>query len=212
VTGPAGQPGANGTVAARDLIAKVVAYRSSILDVVCTSNATHGTGTKTMNGQIITAAHVMAGCTAAEYYGEGILVGAGGAFAPPVANRDLTIIGSINWTAFGLLIPGVPAWAGYTPSIGEATVLASYPATILSDIQFSLGLVTDDNVVNSLPADFPTSWSGAFQTDSAGGQGSSGGPMFNQAGQWVAILVGQWGADGVAPLVDLRILIPIRFQ
>lgn len=215
--GPSGQQGANGTVAARDLINKVVAYRSSILSILC-GNGFHGSGTKTTNGLVVTAAHVADGCaTSIGFYADGVQMGGGGTPSQPVAGRDLVVISNITWTAEGKAVPGVPAYEGLKPVIGEATVLASYPGVILSDIQFSLGLVTDDDVTESIavaqvlsgqPQD-PVYWSGAFMTDSDGTHGSSGAPMFDDAGRWVAIIVGQF--EGDSP-VDLRIMIPLRFK
>lgn len=207
--GPAGATGASATAAARDLVAKVVAYRSSILDVICTSNNTHGSGTKTPNGLVVTAFHVMDGCTKVEYYAEGQqLVGAGGLYEQPIAGRDLALVSQITWTAQGAAIPGVPNYAGlWTPTIGAATVLASYPGSLLSDIQFSYGLVTDESI--TLSAADAVFWSGAFITDSDGTHGSSGAPMFDDAGRWVAIVVGQIEEPYV---IDLRIMIPLRFK
>jgi len=212
MTGNTGAPGASGAAAARDLVAKVLAFRSAVVNVKCRApTAGHGSGTKTTNGLIVTAFHVVDGCTSAEYYAEGKLVGAGGMYAAPVLGRDLAVISSINWTPDGGAIPGVAAYDNVKPTIGDATVLASYPADVEADIQFAWGLVTDDDVTTSLPGDFQTKWSGAFTTDSAGAQGSSGGPMFDKDGRWVGILVGQWGANGNTD-VDLRILIPLKFK
>jgi hypothetical protein len=212
--GQTGQTGVSGSAASRDLIAKAVAYRSSILSIRCTVAAgeSFGSGTKTTNGLIVTASHVMEGCMTAGFYAEGTLVGGGGSYAEPIVGRDLAVIGNITWTAAGAAIAGVPSYEGYLPTIGEPTVLASYPGAVSSDIQFSLGLVTDDNVLTSFPsAQAMSYWSGAFMTNADGTHGSSGAPMFDQSGRWVAINVGQFEGGGFSA-VDLRIVIPLKFR
>ena len=209
--GPAGPTGATGTAAAQGLVNQVVGHRSSILKIVCETAAgvSHGTGTKTPDGFVITAQHVMEGCTAVQFFSEGVDVGGAANVFQPVAGRDLVVLGDIEWNAKGTALAGVPFFEGYRPKIGDTTLLASYPGAILSDVQFSLGQVTDDDVLSSIETARKAYWSGAFMTDSDGTHGLSGGPMFDQAGRWVAIVVAQF--ENPDP-VDLRIMIPIRFQ
>jgi hypothetical protein len=215
--GPAGQTGAtgaSGSAGARELVARALPFRGSILDIECDTAAgsTRGTGTKTTNGLIVTAFHVVNGCTASAFVAEGgVQVGGGGSFFQPVAGRDLAIIQGITWSPAGAALAGVPALEGVHPSIGDPTLLVSYPGAITNDLQFTVATVADDDVVSSLEPALRTFWSSAFSADVSTEHGSSGGPVFNQAGQWVGILVGGLLFPPSSEAF-LKVVIPIRFR
>lgn len=213
--GPAGQMGTSGGAAAHDLLTKVLPFRGSIIDIECdfAGGATgRGTGTKTTNGLIVTAFHVVDGCTAVAFVAEGVQVGAGGNYYQPVAGRDLAVIQNIGWTTSGAALAGVPGVVGAHPSIGDAMLLVSYPALITNDLQFTAANVSDDDIVPSLASELQTFWSDAYGVDVAAAHGSSGAPVFSPAGLWVGILVG--GLDGPPPFTEyfLKVVIPIRYQ
>lgn len=85
-------------------------------------------------------------------------------------------------------------------AVGDTIVLVSYPEDIINDYQVTVGRVTDDDVTNSLES-LATEWAGAIVSDAAAGPGSSGGPIFNLAGEMIGIHVG--GYSGAYDALDV---------
>ena len=169
------------------------AYGAAVLDVWCYSGASVigvGTGTKTSTGTILTAHHVVESCDAAEYYSGPTYVGGGGSWAQ-YGDRDTVEISAIGWNAGGLQISGVPPYLNATPELGEIVYNLGYPGlSIRNDVQVAVGRVVDDNVNDSLSASFASYWLNACTTDYAATGGSSGSPVFDRWGNFIAIHVG----------------------
>lgn len=204
--GPAGQngsPGKDGKGYAESLIAalqKIQVNSGSVLDLECISNGTRGTGTKLTDGRVLTAHHVINGCTNMQYYSGPALVGVGGSYTQDGV-RDVVRISNVVWNTQGLALSGISEQRGHLPKLGDLLLTASYPLDLVDDVQITSGLVTDENF--SAGGSY---WAGAVITDAAAAGGSSGAPVFNDAGDLIGIHVGGWSTGGL----ELNIQLPLN--
>jgi len=194
----------------------VEAQSEAVLAVVCTDaegGTSYGTGTKTSDGDVITAFHVVNGCTALNIIHGSFLdpVLLASAQAPfngeqPIPGRDLVVLHDLVWTAAGDALTGIePAWERDV-HLGELTMTVGFPAFFF-DAQFASGFVMSTSLDQTLALfGRDVEWSSAFTTDAATAGGASGGPVFDETGQWFAIHV---GASNDAAL-ELSIQIPMR--
>jgi S1-C subfamily serine protease len=184
--------------------------------VFCTTDGDitgYGTATKTLDGSVITAFHVIDGCSSLTFTQGSPLdpVVLGTALGPfdavqPLEGRDLAIVGEISWTEAGLALAGLdPIW-DFTAELGELTLTVGMPAFFF-DAQFAPGFITSPTLENSLEYFGRTiEWSEAFVTDAATAGGASGGPVFDSDGRWVGIHVGA----STDTALELSIQIPLR--
>jgi len=204
--GPAGKAGTNGIDGSpgksaaqqlTDILQKIIPNQASILDIECFSNSTRGSGTKLSDGRVLTAFHVISGCTSVGYYSQGKLVGVGGLYSQD-GTRDIARIGAVNWNTDGLALKGYVEVKGHLPAVGDLTVTGSYPADLYDDLQLSSGYVTDSSY------EFLTyGWTTGMITDAATAGGSSGAPVFNKGGDLIGIHVGGWGSIGLELSIQL---------
>jgi S1-C subfamily serine protease len=188
----------------------------AVLAVVCTDaegGTSYGTGTKTPDGDVITAFHVVNGCTALSLIAGSFLdpVLLASAEAPfdaeqPIAGRDLVVLRSLDWTPTGDALTGIePAWERDV-HLGELTMTVGFPSFFF-DAQFASGFVMSASLDQTLTLfGRDVEWSSAFTTDAATAGGASGGPVFDEAGQWFGIHVGA-SSD---PALELSIQIPLK--
>ena len=191
--GEAGKNGEAGESTAQVLataIQTIQANQSSILDIQCVSNGSRGSGVKLRDGRILTAYHVVEGCTSVQYYDGNTLVGTGGTVFRDGA-RDVARISNVAWSTAGLALRGYPEVNTYNPKVGDLTVTAGFPLDLVNDVQLTVGLVTDANFTNG------TNWTTAMITDAAAAGGSSGSPVFNSKGELIAIHVGGYNTGGL---------------
>lgn len=183
---------------------------NAVLDIECTDgvNSGRGTGTKAYSNAIITAAHVVAGMTSCIYYKGNTAVASGGTIAYSALGRDLAMIINPNpgntWSSIERIPP--VSIDPTTLYIGQMLLLVSYPLDIVNDRQYTFGFITDDNVDNSLTGSYSTLWDDAFTTDMAAAAGSSGGPVFDEEGKFIAIHVGGYGSEGL----ELNYTLPLK--
>jgi S1-C subfamily serine protease len=191
--GPAGNPGTNGMPgvsfqeATRKLLELLQPKRTSVVDLICGGGS--GTGTRIGEDTVITAFHVIEGETSCVVRSNGLQVAVGGMMSRSPSGRDIGYIKNLN---FNSTVPVVVPAKGAQPMVGDMLVLLSHPSDLRSDLQTSLGFVTDDNAQSSLGS-MGTEWRDAIISDMAAGPGSSGGPIFNSVGDFVGIHVGGFG-------------------
>jgi len=168
----------------------------AVLDIECDlgdGKIGRGTGTKIAENKIITAHHVVDKAKSCAFRSNKAIIAAGGSWDLARSGRDIAIIdpkdliGS-SWSS----LPSITPKIGFKPKIGQQLLLVSLPANINTDKQYSFGRVTDDQVNASLQAaaGHPGNWKNAFMTDMAAAGGSSGAPVFNAQGEFIAIHVG----------------------
>jgi S1-C subfamily serine protease len=188
----------------------------AVLAVVCTDaegGTSYGTGTKTPDGDVITAFHVVNGCTSLNIIHGSYLdpVPLASAEAPfdseqPIPGRDLVVLHDLDWTAAGDALTGIePAWERDV-RLGELTMTVGFPSFFF-DAQFASGFVMAASLDQTLELfGRDVEWSHAFTTDAATAGGASGGPVFDETGQWFGIHVGA-SSD---PALELSIQLPLR--
>lgn len=180
----------------RQMLNKLYAKtESAVLNIECEYQdgaRGHGTGTKINDNQIVTAFHVVDGAVRCIYKSNKLIVAAGGRPVLPRSGRDIAVIepGEVlgGWNELQSISPTT----GYRPKIGELLMLSSLPKDFVTDKQYTFGYVTDDSINASLQGAGNTAatWRNAFTSDMAAAGGSSGAPVFNQAGQFIGIHVG----------------------
>jgi S1-C subfamily serine protease len=172
----------------------------------------YGSGTKTPDGRVITAFHVIDGCASLSY-AQGLLsttslrgTSATIRYTQPLAGRDLVILESIHWNAKGAALAGIEPVFDYAVSLGELTMTVGFPGYFFEP-QLSPGFVTQVAIPKTLVLFMRTvDWAGAFVTDAASSGGGSGGPVFDALGRFVAIHVGSSDDDGL----ELSIQLPLK--
>jgi hypothetical protein len=217
-----GKDGVSLTQTLQAILDKVVPKKAAIMNVICVQPCpmdpalsddcvagqlwSRGTGTKLTTGDVLTAHHVTEAATACYLRTEdGTVVGQSSTFQQPVAGRDLVHVKEIVWTAAGAALAGFDVKKGQTPHLGELVLMASFPGAISRSLQTTFGFVTSTDVTASFPGDYRSYWSGAWASDNASTNGSSGGPVFDSNGDLVAVIVGRPSDDSL----DLRFNLPL---
>lgn len=177
------------------VLSTIAQSQMAFVDIECIYG--RGSGVKIDDTTILTAFHVIDGESNCSYRASGVPVGSGGTFRQASSGRDIGYIENIN---FSVDIPSIPMVRDASVDIGDRIVLVSYPVDITNDYQVTMGMVTDDDVTNSLGS-LATEWAGAIVTDAAAGPGSSGGPIFNLDGEMIGIHVG--GYSGAWDALDV---------
>ncbi|MEO8180640.1 MAG: trypsin-like peptidase domain-containing protein [Deltaproteobacteria bacterium] len=227
LTGEAGEPGArgptgatgSGVVSTSEIVAGVVAKAAAIVIVECTDGKGYGTGsgTKTSVGTVLTAQHVVDELPDCSIYSESPLVLLGTATAySQRAGRDQVEL-TVDWTAAGASIEGVPRQLSRVPSIGDFITVVGHPAVydgLALEHQYTTGLVTATNLratFETVPelAGMAASWARGWSTDAVVWHGNSGGPVFDANGDWIGILVGGFNADRHNDGPDLSVVLPL---
>ena len=162
------------------------------------------TGTKTIQGNVITASHCFpVAATFVQLRKNSAVVGTSSSWDfLHTAGRDVMIATNVAWSGSGLLLPGLVPSGAYLVEVGEMIGNLSYPLGIINDVQLTTGFVTDDNLDDSINDPF---WSSAFMADYAAAGGSSGSPVFNRNGDWIGIHVG-----GFNDSLELSIALPFE--
>jgi S1-C subfamily serine protease len=166
------------------MLNNVKAFKAGVVNLLC--NGASGSGTRISADTVVTAFHVIDGATSCVVRSDGVQVAVGGQLSRSPSGRD---VGYVRGLSFSREIPIVPMVREKKPLVGDMLVLLSYPQIFQNDLQTSLGFVTDDDAQSSLDT-LGIEWRGAIVSDMSAGGGSSGGPVFNQDGEFVGIHVG----------------------
>ena len=190
--GPAGAQGESFREATRKLLVKVKEVQSGVVNLLC--NGASGSGTRISSDTVITAYHVIENASSCVVRSNGLQVAVGGLLSRSPSGRDIGYIKGLN---FSVDISKVGMVRQKRPLVGDLLVLLSYPQLFQNDLQTSIGFVTDDDAQSSLDT-MGIEWRNAIISDMSAGGGSSGGPVFNQDGEFVGIHVGGFSgaADG----------------
>jgi hypothetical protein len=209
--GPMGLPGRDG--GGEDTLAfaeSLYGFEDSIFNVYCPilidgqPGTARGTGWK-HNAQVFTARHVVTGATGLcqVYDQDNFAIGTVQSITSyTLGGVAQDVVGlTMLWTATGEQRANIPVAATWVPKSGEPVGLLSFPWDFTSTVQYTFGHLSG-NVAGEL-ADIQ--WGLAILTDLVAYHGSSGAPVFNRAGQVVAILVG--GSDSINQDLTTSILV-----
>lgn len=213
-----------------DVLTSIGAQSEAIVYVECLleEGSVHGSGTKTVDGQVITAHHVVEDSeqcfilhgSPVELLGEVTAVA-------QLGERDQVTL-EVDWNDEGLAIVGLEPKINARPGLGDFLVVAGHPSVLL-ERQFTVGSVTSTGLEATFAPAAPLPegegeggevdgtilaeedphpphiyWTNAWATDAISAGGSSGGPVFNSAGEWIGLLVAGFTN------VDLGVVIPVE--
>jgi S1-C subfamily serine protease len=208
--GPAGPTGATGERGERgesfkeyshNLLSKLKPLQRGVVNLQCGGGS--GSGTRISQDTVVTAFHVLDGASSCVVRSNGQQVAIGTVLSRSPAGRD---IGFIRGLTFNFEVPIINPVRDKLPAVGDLLVLMSYPSFLTNDLQTTLGFVTDDNVQNSLD-EMGIEWRDAIMSDMSAGSGSSGGPVFSDAGEFVGIHVGGFsGEDGGGTELNFQLI------
>lgn len=190
--GPAGangQPGESFQQATRKLIDKLKPIRSGVVNLLCGDAS--GTGTRISEDTVVTAFHVLECNTSCVVKSDGLQVAVGGTLSRSNSGRDIGYIRNLN---FSRQISIINMKRNASVAVGDFLALLSHPTVFRNDLQTTFGFVTDDNAQASLGS-MGIDWQDAIMTDMSAGPGSSGGPIFNNDGEFIGVHVGGFGSD-----------------
>jgi S1-C subfamily serine protease len=203
-TGPAGAAGERGesfNQASRRILNKLKSFQAGVVNLQC--NGASGSGTRISSDTVVTAFHVIDGATNCVIRSNNLQVAIGTQLSRSPSGRD---IGYIRGITFYSDIPIIEQTKDKLPLVGDLLVLMSYPSLFTNDLQTTIGFVTDDNAQNSLGS-MGLEWRDSIVSDMSAGGGSSGGPVFNEDGQFVGIHVGGFsGAEGGGTELNFQLI------
>lgn len=221
VDGAPGERGPSGssTQLTAEIVGRIAANDSAIVIVECLDGQLvgHGTGTKTIDGTVITAQHVVDDMNTCRVYSESPIVLLG-----TVTGRDQNgvldeVELSLDWTAQGRAIAGLEPRRDVIPSVGDLVTVVGHPGVydgLALEHQYTTGSVTATNLratLTTVPAleEVAASWERSWSTDAVAWHGNSGGPVFDADGNWIGILVGGLNGSMYNSGPDLSIVLPL---
>lgn len=219
-----GLPGSNGSAGSTDsrgvdvanVVGRIAERADALVIVQCTKDGDNyrlGSGTKTTGGTVITAEHVIADMTECDIFSEApiTLLGTTTEFVQQ-GERDQAEL-TVSWTGDGEAIEGLTPTFGVQPALGEFVVVVGHPgvgSSIFLEHQYTTGYVTSADPAETLEdLGWGTYWERGYATDAVAWHGNSGGPVFDEAGTWIGILVGAFngGKQNAGP--DLSLVLPL---
>jgi len=230
--GPRGEPGAivtsdggtltlqgspyGGGVDVANVVGGIAKDADAVVIVQCTSDGesfSFGTGTKTASGTVLTAHHVVEDAPDCDVFSEAPVRHLGSVVeAVQHGERDqMELI--MEWNDHGAAIEGLEPFFETLPVLGDFLVIIGHPgvgSNLALEHQYTTGYVTSasaSETLNNLARG--AYWSQGYITDAVAWHGNSGGPVFNEYGEWIGLLVGSLngGSSNTGP--DLTIAIPL---
>jgi S1-C subfamily serine protease len=225
--GESGDPGAMGLQGLRgeagddgvdvaNVVGRIAERADALVIVQCSEDGESfrlGSGTKTARGTVITAQHVIDAMGSCDIYSEApvTLLGTSTLFTQE-GQRDQAEL-DVTWTVDGEAIEGLVPEFGVLPEVGTFVVVVGHPgvgASIFLEHQYTTGYVTSadpaETLVNLGWGDY---WEHGYATDAVAWHGSSGGPVFDQDGVWIGILVGAFNGSAKNEGPDLSLVLPL---
>jgi S1-C subfamily serine protease len=215
--GAPGLVGLNGVDAldVTNVIGLVAESAEALVIIQCTRDGDSfrlGSGTKTEQGTVLTAEHVVSGMTSCDVLSEAPITTLGTATAfTQAGDRDQVEL-TMAWSDAGEEVVGLVPQFGVQPEVGDFVLVVGHPGvggSIFLEHQYTTGYVSSADPEGTLRAlGFGDYWSGGYATDAVAWHGNSGGPVFDDQGNWIGMLVGAFngGARNEGP--DLTLVIP----
>lgn len=199
-----------------NVVGRIAEKADSLVIVQCTADGDSyrlGSGTKTVDGTVITAHHVIDEMTSCDIFSEApiTLLGSATVFHQQ-GERDQDEL-DVVWTSAGEAISGLTPELGVQPQVGDFVVVVGHPGvgtSIFLEHQYTTGYVTSADPGATLDElGWGTYWDRGYATDAVAWHGNSGGPVFDVDGNWIGILVGAFngGKENEGP--DLSLVLPM---
>lgn len=210
-----GEPGDDG-VDVVNTVGRIAEMASALVIVQCSEDGRSfrlGSGTKTAYGTVITAEHVIDDMTSCDIYSEApiTLLGKAETFVQQ-GNRDQAEL-EVEWTEEGEIIEGLIPEIGVQPEVGTFVVVVGHPgvgASIFLEHQYTTGYVTSADPGTTLDnLGWGRYWEHGYATDAVAWHGNSGGPVFDEDGVWIGILVGAFNGSEKNEGPDLSLVLPM---
>lgn len=178
-----------------------------------------GSGTKTADGNVITAFHVVNDDTllyaGSQIYSADMIFLGSSSSNTQNSSRDQATM-NVAWNATGNAITGLTPRLNVSVDTGDLVVVVGHPGvydTLSFEAQYTSGFVTADDASLTLSTptfNAATFWSGGYVVDAVAWHGNSGGPVFNELGEWIGMLVGAYNGGDTNQGPDLSVVIPIQ--
>jgi S1-C subfamily serine protease len=213
--GPIGAPGDAGLDVV-NVVGRIAEKADALVIVQCTEDGDSyrlGSGTKTRDGTVITAEHVIDDMTSCDIFSEAPAkrLGVSTSFTQQ-GERDQAEL-DVTWTVEGEDIPGLVPLMGVRPDVGELIVVVGHPGvggSIFLEHQYTTGFVTAADPAATLDdLGWGEYWSEGYTTDAVAWHGNSGGPVFDAEGNWIGILVGAFNGSPRNEGPDLTLVLPL---
>jgi len=213
-----GLPGSDGQngIDVANAVGSIAERADSLVIVQCTQDGDSyrlGSGTKTANGTVITAQHVIDDMTSCDIFSEApiTLLGTSTEFTQQ-GERDQAEL-DVTWTDDGEAIQGLTPAFGVQPEVGDFVVVVGHPgvgASIFLEHQYTTGYVTSADPSETLTElGWGNYWEHGYATDAVAWHGNSGGPVFDVDGTWIGILVGAFNGSKQNEGPDLALVLPM---
>jgi S1-C subfamily serine protease len=199
-----------------NVVGRIAEKADSLVIVQCSPDGETfrlGSGTKTSRGTVITADHVIDDMTSCDIFSEApiTLLGTATTFIQE-GDRDQAEL-EVTWTEAGEDIPGLVPALGVQPEVGAFVVVVGHPgvgASIFLEHQYTTGYVTAADPSDTLEnLGWGQYWNRGYATDAVAWHGNSGGPVFDQDGTWIGILVGAFNGSRENEGPDLSLVLPL---
>lgn len=218
VPGERGLPGADGEdgIDVANVVGGVAEDAEALVIVQCTEDGSSfqlGSGTKTSSGTVLTAEHVVHDARVCDIFSEEPieLLGTSRSFEQRGARDQVEL--EVAWTDEGEAITGLTPVHGVRPEVGAFVVVVGHPgvgASIFLEHVYSTGFVTAADPAETLERlGYGEYWADGYATDAVAWHGNSGGPVFDEHGAWIGMLVGSFNGDRHNLGPDLSLVIPL---
>lgn len=222
--GPQGEQGLRGlagddgrdAIDVANIVGDVAEDADALVIVQCTNDGESyqlGSGAKTRDGTVLTAHHVAGDMASCDIFSEQPITLLGSMTS--IAQRDDRdqVELAVAWTEEGEQIEGlVPRW-NVRPDVGEFVVVVGHPgvgANIFLEHSYTTGYVTAADPAETLrQLGYGDYWAEGYATDAVAWHGNSGGPVFDENGAWIGMLVGSFNGDRHNLGPDLTLVIPL---
>ena len=210
-----GLPGDDG-VDVVNVVGRIAEKATALVIVQCSEDGEDfrlGSGTKTAQGTVITAEHVVDDMTSCDIFSEApiTLLGTATVFTQEGARDQAEL--DVTWTEAGEEIVGLEPELGVQPEVGSFVVVVGHPgvgASIFLEHQYTTGYVTSADPGDTLQnLGWGRYWERGYATDAVAWHGNSGGPVFDEDGTWIGILVGAFNGSETNEGPDLSLVLPL---
>jgi S1-C subfamily serine protease len=212
LTGEAGDDG----IDVLNAVGRIAEKASALVIVQCSEDGENfrlGSGTKTANGTVMTAEHVVDDMTSCDIFSEApiTLLGTATDFTQEGARDQAEL--DVTWTDAGEAIDGLEPALGVQPEVGTFVIVVGHPgvgASIFLEHQYATGFVTSADPGDTLQnLGWGRYWERGYATDAVAWHGNSGGPVFDEEGTWIGILVGAFNGSERNEGPDLTLVLPM---